>query len=932
MASSASAAGAADEVGEQQRVSVKEEEGEKVGGNQQQQQEVGEVKKEVEAEDKGQSREIVGEIRATLPEGEGEMEEGLREQKDQGQTEREKMWGKGMLEGKGGKKGAEESMRPKQLSEGEPQAADWGEEGSSHSKSATHEWDKRKRKKRARRDARKQRGRERSRIQHEGEGEGEVSLSPTSDPSPPPRRLPTTSPTPEAAEPPAAARPHLIPRRQLMSELEKREEESREREEQGRADRPSHILLRPRQEGGMPTVQVMQSGVQFGRPPAPALVQTRVIVFPKVMVGTPPMPPRPPMPKVQVIPPEGAPASKWQPSRPPMIPTPPPAPPAPELLAKARTAQLGDSGGRVEKGEKARSGQRGPLQEGTQPRREQKVHQGGKGRSDPLNLDHMMRKKRTTREDRQATRTKKRKKDASTSSRSSSPLSEEESRDRKQKKKERRKKQERKRRKDLEKEWDRVTARDKQDDEDQREEEEMDKDMSKETDEALAKARPRMAPKKFRMQSEKEELSKKGKDAVQTPATKEDIPVKMEVELPGVDALLQAKPSRQAASASSTATKQELDMAEDQTVTNKLREKNARLKAWNAEVQEKLMEQQAYIERQERKLQRARKKREEAEVQLEEYKEWIAEWEAAKEKEERGELPSEEEEEGNIGCWLRKPRVELVTTNMRMLATVREVMVEYGISALQQMVPTLVRVHMEEQRADGSSRYIPMVACRDCMRVSGVLCRFPLPILAIKHMKAEHGRGNITDLETRGAAEAEWGSWAFGVTKHLDVKVKDISPDVTGHSREDLENMVRRTGDKILGQLEVGREARNFVLQTDEAVGSEWLHPFWIPENMEESQKDTVEANLRWLSPLKQRILMNYVQPNEAIPEEWEKALMRGEHGVPTHVEAREERKEDMRKAGNRRQQPSSSPPPRRPRQTAAADQRQTNKARRKGK
>jgi hypothetical protein len=267
-----------------------------------------------------------------------------------------------------------------------------------------------------------------------------------------------------------------------------------------------------------------------------------------------------------------------------------------------------------------------------------------------------------------------------------------------------------------------------------------------------------------------------------------------------------------------------------------------------------------------------------------------------------------------------------------MLATVREVMVEYGISAVQQMVPTLVKVHMEDQRADGSSRYIPMVACRDCMRVSGVLCRFPLPLLAIKHMQTEHGRGNITDQETRGAAEAEWGSWAFGITKHLDVKVNDISPDVTGHSREDLENMVRRTGEKILGQLEVGRGVRKFVLQMDEGVGPEWLYPFWIPENMEEGQMETVEASLKWLSPLKQRILINYVQPNEAIPDEWEKALMRGEHGVPTHVEEREERREDMRKAGNRRQQPRIIPDQRQPPQTAAADQRQPHKARHKGK
>ncbi len=255
--------------------------------------------------------------------------------------------------------------------------------------------------------------------------------------------------------------------------------------------------------------------------------------------------------------------------------------------------------------------------------------------------------------------------------------------------------------------------------------------MSKETGRALAKARPRLVPMKPRSKPEGEEENKKGMAAVRQPATKEDIPVKVEVELPGVDDLLQAKPSRQAASASSTATKQELDMVEGRTVTDKLKEKNARLKEWNAEVQEKLMEQQAYIESQERKLQRARKRREEAELQLEEFKEWIAEWESAKEKEEKEDLPSEEGEEGNIGCWLHKPRVELVTANMRMLATVREVMVEYGISTLQQMVPTVVRVEGEEQRADGSTRYIPMVACRDCMRVSGMLCRFPLPLLAI---------------------------------------------------------------------------------------------------------------------------------------------------------------------------------------------------------
>ena len=463
----------------------------------------------------------------------------------------------------------------------------------------------------------------------------------------------------------------------------------------------------------------------------------------------------------------------------------------------------------------------------------------------------------------------------------------------------------------------------------------MEKGRTKETGRLLAKARPRLRPMKPRTNPQEEE-EKKEMTSARHSVTKKDLQMKVEVqELPGVDDLLQktAKPSRQALASSSTATKQEVDKTEDRTAMEKLREKYERFKEWNAEAQEKMVEQQNYIERQQRKLQRARKKREEAELQLEDLREWIAEWEAAKEKEEAGEeQPSEEGEEGDFGCWLRKPRVELVTANMRMLATVREGMVEYGVSTLQQMVPTVVRMEGEEERADGSVRYLPVLACRDCMRLSGELCRFPLPHLAIRHMQEEHGRGKITAQETREAAEAEWGSWVLGITKHLEVRVGDISPDVSDHSREELEEMARKTGKKILAQLELGGVARRFVLQMDEGVGLEWLFPFRIPKDMEVGDLEAVEEGAKWLSPLQQRVLINYVQQNEAIPDALEKALMKREHGVPIHVEKREERREEMRKAGGRRQQPRNPPDQRQTPQTTAAGQRQPHKARHKGK
>jgi hypothetical protein len=257
---------------------------------------------------------------------------------------------------------------------------------------------------------------------------------------------------------------------------------------------------------------------------------------------------------------------------------------------------------------------------------------------------------------------------------------------------------------------------------------------------------------------------------------------------------------------------------------------------------------------------------------------------------------------------------------MKLLATVRELMVEYGVSTLQQMMPTVVKVEGAEERADGCMAFLPVLACRDCMRLKGDVARYPLPIQAMRHVQEYHGKGNVTSRETREVAEAEWGSWILGISKHLEVTIEDISPDVSDYSSSELAEMARKTGPKILKALEQGGEARKFTVMADEATGLEWLYPYRVPRDLESEELEAVEASIKWLTPVQQKVLRLYVQQHEPIPDDWERAIMKGEHGVPTHVEEREESRREVR---------ASIPPP--PQPTAAASQ-MDDKARRRGK
>jgi hypothetical protein len=279
---------------------------------------------------------------------------------------------------------------------------------------------------------------------------------------------------------------------------------------------------------------------------------------------------------------------------------------------------------------------------------------------------------------------------------------------------------------------------------------------------AKAAPKPRAREKMKPTMQDKEEGHKTKAAKKSVPTETEDI-MKMKVEIPELSEVGDLFPetvrqSQQNLASSSTATKTEVDNTEEVPTGNSemetLRAKYERSKRWNAEAQEKMVEQHNYIEKQHRRLAKMQRKREEAEDSLDDMREWIAEWEEAKEKEEVGE--GQHGEEGEIGCWVRKPRIQLVTANMSLLATVRELMVEYGVSTLQSMMPAVVKVEGLVERADGGMAFVPVLACRDCMRLKGDVARYPLPVQAIRHVQEFHGKGNVTSRATREVAECEW--------------------------------------------------------------------------------------------------------------------------------------------------------------------------------
>ena len=61
------------------------------------------------------------------------------------------------------------------------------------------------------------------------------------------------------------------------------------------------------------------------------------------------------------------------------------------------------------------------------------------------------------------------------------------------------------------------------------------------------------------------------------------------------------------------------------------------------------------------------------------------------------------------------------------------------------------------------------------------------------------------------------------------------------------------------------------------------------------------------MTPLQQKALREHVQQDEAIPSDMERAILRGEHGVPVHVEEREEEK---KREGRSCPAPPPAPPP----------------------
>jgi hypothetical protein len=93
-----------------------------------------------------------------------------------------------------------------------------------------------------------------------------------------------------------------------------------------------------------------------------------------------------------------------------------------------------------------------------------------------------------------------------------------------------------------------------------------------------------------------------------------------------------------------------------------------------------------------------------------------------------------------------------------------------------------------------------------------------------------------------------------------------------------------------------------------------------VPKDLEEEELAAVEMSIKWLTPLQQKVLRLYVQQGEPIPDDLERAIMKGEHGVPTHVEEREE---------SRREARASIPPPPQP---PAAAPLMEDKAQRRGK